>query len=135
MNVASSDPGSSHSAAPRTAKSLSGARILVVEDEFLLALQLEELLQSRGCTVLGPFKSLEDAMAASREPFDLAILDINLKGTMVYPLADDLLARGRPFLFLSGYTLSNLPERFRSAVRLGKPCEPETLIKAVQSLL
>lgn len=135
MIVAGPASGSRPSAAANAPKSLSGARVLVVEDEFLLALQLEELLHAHGCTVLGPFNRLEDAIVASREPFDLAILDINLTGTMVYPLADELLARGMPFLFLSGYALSNLPERFRGAVRLNKPCEPEALIRALQSLM
>src|SRR3954462_11795631 len=73
---------------------LNGKTILLVEDEFLLALQLEDLLQSRGGTVLGPIPKLDEAMrGALREDFDFAILDINLNGRMVFPLADDLLAR------------------------------------------
>jgi DNA-binding response OmpR family regulator len=115
---------------------LNGKTILLVEDEFLLALQLEELLQSRGGTVLGPFRKLDDAMhAAQREEFDFAILDVNLDGTMVYPLADDLAARGISFLFLSGYSLSNLPERFRAVTRLSKPCDPELLIATLRARL
>jgi len=115
---------------------LNGKTILLVEDEFLLALQLEDLLQSRGGTVLGPFPRLDEAMrAALREDFDFAILDINLNGTMVYPLADDLLARGIPFLFLSGYSLSNLPERFRAVTRLNKPCDPAMLLNTLRARL
>src|SRR4026207_2143751 len=87
-----------------TASFLSGRSILLVEDEFLLALQLEELLESHGGTVRGPSRTLDDALkAAQRENFDFAILDINLNGTMVYPLADQLLASRTPFLFLTGY--------------------------------
>jgi DNA-binding response OmpR family regulator len=115
---------------------LDGKTILLVEDEFLLALHIEELLHSRGGTVLGPFRMLDDAMrAAQHEEFDFAILDVNLNGTMVYPLADDLLARGIPFLFLSGYTLSNLPERFRGVTRLNKPCDPALLIATLRARL
>ena len=115
---------------------LNGKTILLVEDEFLLALHLEDLLQSRGGTVLGPFPKLDEAMrAALREDFDFAILDINLNGTMVYPLADDLLARGIPFLFLSGYSLSNLPERFRAVTRLNKPCDPAMLLNTLRARL
>jgi len=115
---------------------LNGKTILLVEDEFLLALQLEDLLQSRGGTVLGPFPKLDEAMrAAERDGFDFAILDINLNGTMVYPLADDLLARGIPFLFLSGYSLSNLPERFRAVTRLNKPCDPAMLLNTLRARL
>jgi|ERR1043165_5698997 DNA-binding response OmpR family regulator len=115
---------------------LQGKAILLVEDEFLLALQLEELVQSRGGIVRGPYRRLDDAMqAAEREDFDFAILDINLSGTMVYPLADHLLARGIPFLFLTGYSLSNLPERFRPMTRLSKPCDPDLLISTLRSQL
>lgn len=113
---------------------LAGKAILLVEDEFLLALQLEELVQSRGGTVCGPYRRLDDAMnAAQREHFDFAILDINLNGTMVYPLADQLLARGIPFLFLTGYSLANLPERFHAVTRLSKPCDPDLLIATLRS--
>ena len=115
------------------AKFLTGKSILLVEDEFLLALHLEELLQSLGGTVRGPFGKLSDALdAVQREKFDLALLDINLGGTMVYPLADDLRARGVPFLFLSGYSVANLPDRFRSVMRLNKPCDPDLLVAALR---
>lgn len=118
------------------ARFLNGKAILLVEDEFLLALQLEDLLQSRGGTIRGPYRTLDDAMnAAQREQFDFAILDINLNGTMVYPLADRLLARGTPFLFLTGYSLSNLPERFHPVTRLNKPCEPDRLIAVLRNQL
>ena len=113
---------------------LSGKSILLVEDEFLLALQLEELLQSRGAAVHGPYRRLEDALkAAQREAFDFAILDINLSGTMVYPLADHLLARGVPFLFLTGYSQANLPEQFHGVTRLNKPCDPAQLIATLRA--
>ena len=113
---------------------LNGKTILLVEDEFLLALQLEELLHSRGAIVRGPYRKLDEAMkAALHEEFDFAILDINLNGTMVYPLADHLLARGNPFLFLSGYSLSNLPDRFRAVTRLNKPCDPDLLIATLRA--
>jgi DNA-binding response OmpR family regulator len=117
-----------------TASFLSGKSILLVEDEFLLALQLEELLQSHGGTVRGPYRSLDDALkAAQRQDFDFAILDINLSGTMVYPLADELLARGIPFLFLTGYSQANLPEQFRGVTRLNKPCDPAQLIATLRA--
>ena len=117
-----------------TANFLSGKAVLLVEDEFLLALQLEELLQSHGGTVRGPYRRLEDALkAAERNDFDFAILDINLGGTMVYPLADTLLARGVPFLFLTGYSQANLPEQFHGVTRLNKPCDPVQLISTLRA--
>ena len=114
---------------------LNGRSVLLVEDEFLLALHLEELVESLGAKVRGPFTRLADAMAAARhDDFDMAILDINLNGTMVYPLADDLIGRRVPFLFLSGYGLANLPERFRGIMRLNKPCEPALLTAALKGI-
>ena len=134
MNARNTKTGEGYRGSLSEASFLQGKAILLVEDEFLLALQLEELVQSRGAIVRGPYRRLEDAMeAAPREQFDFAILDINLSGTMVYPLADHLLARGIPFLFLTGYSLANLPERFRTVTRLNKPCDPDLLIATLRS--
>jgi CheY-like chemotaxis protein len=107
---------------------MTGLKILVVEDEFLLACMLEEELRAFGHGVIGPFANrAEAAEAARRERPDVAILDINLAGDMVYPLADELAARGIPFLFLTGYGTLNLPERFRTCIRLAKPYDPVEL--------
>jgi DNA-binding response OmpR family regulator len=136
MNARSTKADEGYRGSVNGASFLQGKAILLVEDEFLLALQLEELVQSRGATVRGPYRRLDDAMqAAQRDNFDFAILDINLSGTMVYPLADHLLARDIPFLFLTGYSLSNLPERFRTVTRLNKPCDPDLLIATLRSQL
>lgn len=107
-------------------------RILVVEDDFLVGLQLEQDLDAEGHSVLGPFASLASATeAASREAFDLAILDVNLRGQPVYPLADELLARGLPVILLTGYQLSDLPERFRATPHVAKPYDPRRLAQAI----
>lgn len=109
-------------------------RVLTVEDEFLVGIQLEEDLRAAGYLVVGPFSTLQTAMQASRcQRFDLAVLDINLKGEKVYPLADELLARRVPFIFLSGYISTDLPERFRASPRIAKPHEPALLIAEVQA--
>jgi DNA-binding response OmpR family regulator len=115
---------------------LEGLRVLVAEDEFLVALLLEEELNSLGCLILGPYTTVSRATRASNvEDFDLAILDINLAGELVYPLADDFTTRGVPFLFLSGYGSADIPERFRSTVRVAKPYEPSALAAAITALL
>ena len=135
MNARSTKADGYRDSASR-ASFLNGKAILLVEDEFLLALQLEDLVQSSGGVVRGPYCSLDDAMkAAQRQDFDFAILDINLSGTMVFPLADQLLAGGIPFLFLTGYSLGNLPERFHPVTRLNKPCDPDLLIATLRSQL
>lgn len=109
-------------------------RILIAEDEFLVGLQLEEDLRSAGCSIVGPFSTLEAATRASRrEQFDLAVLDINLNGNRVYPLADELSARGIPVILLSGYLPTDLPVRFRKWPQLAKPHEPAALIKEIRA--
>lgn len=108
-------------------------RILIVEDEFFPAVLLEEDLRAAGWTTVGPCATLAQAMsAAETENFDLAILDINLKGEMVYPLADELVTRGIPFIFLSGYTSRDLPERFRGLPKLSKPYNSVMLCKEIE---
>jgi DNA-binding response OmpR family regulator len=115
---------------------LEDMRILIAEDEFFVGIQLEEDLRSAGCSILGPFRTLEMATQASRrERFDLAILDINLNGNMVYPLADELSARGVPLIFLSGYISANLPERFRRSPQIAKPHDPAALLKKIRTVV
>src|SRR5688572_7044970 len=118
------------------AAGMAQPRILVVEDEFLLACTLEEELRDRGYEVVGPYASLSDAAAAARsEAFDAAVLDVNLSGTMVYPLADDLTARGIPVVFLSGYGFGVIPDRLAAHPRLPKPSDPDLLDRALRPVL
>jgi DNA-binding response OmpR family regulator len=107
--------------------------VLVVEDEALLAMELEELLDGAGCTVVGPFSDVARALdAAHRERIDVALLDMNLNGEMVYPLADELTRKGVPFLFVTGYGALDVPERFRSITRVAKPIDPADLANELQ---
>lgn len=115
-------------------KTLQGLRILVVEDEFLIAHQIEETLSDAGCEVVGPAPRLERAMRiAEDEPLDGAILDINLRGDKVYPVASRLRERGIPFIFATGYTDDYLPECFRKAPLVSKPLNPAMLLKQVRA--
>jgi CheY-like chemotaxis protein len=111
-------------------------RILIVEDEFLLACALEEDLRLLGHTIVGPFSDLRRATEGARhQEFDLAVLDINLKGEMVYPLADELRARQIPILLLSGYGAAHLPERFRATPRVSKPHDRQRLMQEIERAL
>ncbi len=111
---------------------LDGLRVLIVEDEFLLAMSLEDDLRSAGCAPIGPFANLADATQATRrEEFDLAILDVNLNGQVVYPLAEELLSRAKPFVLLTGYGAESLPHHFRSLPRLSKPYDLTNLVKEI----
>ena len=111
---------------------MKGLRVLIVEDEFLLAMSLEDDLVSVGCAPVGPFSNLASATEATRrEEFDLAILDVNLNGEPIYPLADELLSRSKPFVLVTGYGAESLPERFRDLPRLPKPYDLANLIKEI----
>lgn len=117
-------------------KAPSRARIFVAEDEFLVAVLLQQDLELAGYEVVGPFSRLSDALdAAERESFDLALLDLNMNGQMAYPLADRLAARAIPFIVLSGYGTMDLPERLREAPRLSKPYDSAALIRQIERLL
>jgi CheY-like chemotaxis protein len=89
---------------------LRGLRILVVEDEFLVSLDLEAMLRELGGEVIGPFASLVRATAVARaELLDVALLDVNVGGRLVTPVADALAERAIPFVFCTGYDAASLP--------------------------
>jgi DNA-binding response OmpR family regulator len=90
---------------------LAGLQVLLVEDEMLVSMLLEEFLADEGCAIVGPYSRVGPALAAATsEKIDLAVLDVNVAGVMVYPVAEALVARGIPFLFLSGYGAQAIPE-------------------------
>lgn len=107
-----------------------GLRVLVVEDEFLMARLLEDVLNAYGCEVVGPVPRLDRAVDAARtEALDGAILDVNLAGELVFPVAEALLSRNIPFIFATGYSIASLPPRFHETPRLQKPFPMTGLIE------
>jgi CheY-like chemotaxis protein len=116
---------------------LTGCRVLVVEDEFLLAMELETLLEQRGCTVLGPVPSVGQALAMlDRGQPEAALLDVNLKGERATPVAAALQDRGVPFVLITGYSESQLSEpELRQAPRLDKPVNGRDLRCALAKAL
>jgi two-component sensor histidine kinase/CheY-like chemotaxis protein len=111
------------------AGSLSGRRILVVEDEALIAGQIESLLVGQGCLVSGPVRGLDNALALARsEPLDAAILDVNLSGSPSEAVANALRERAIPFVVLTGYADSGLPVAFRGAPVVAKPFDEQALV-------
>jgi CheY-like chemotaxis protein len=101
----------------------SGDRLLIVEDETLLAMELSEQLRTLGWNVVGPAASVEEAfglIAESALP-DVAMLDVNLRGRLVYPLADLLQKGGVPFVFCTGYDALDEPDRFQASPVIRKP--------------
>ena len=101
---------------------LEGTRVLVVEDEFLVATLIEDVLESAGCVVSGPIPRVAEALdAVDHETYDVAVLDVNLGGDRIDPVADALCRRNVPFVFVTGYTENALPGEFAERPRLCKP--------------
>lgn len=116
---------------------LQDKRVLLVEDEALIALDAEDALLSAGCQVLGPAHDLASALRiAENESLDAAVLDINLAGVMVWPVAEVLRTRGIPFVLLSGFGRGlELPQTCRQAPLLSKPVKPDELRTSLKTLL
>ena len=116
--------------------SLAGVRVLVVEDELLVAMLIEETLVDHGCKVIGPFNTLGTALSAARDAqADVALLDVNLRGERVYPVAELLEGRRIPFLLLSGYGNEAVPAEHPLWVSCSKPFLPTELLRAMSALL
>jgi len=117
-------------------QNLSRGRVLVVEDEVLVAMEQESILTGAGFDVVGPAESLSGALEVlGGTTVDAAIVDANLAGRSVNELAAALTRKRIPFAFVSGYGREGLPAEFRTAVLLGKPYTREQLLATVERLL
>jgi CheY-like chemotaxis protein len=118
---------------PHSVKTMSGRHVLVVEDEYFIADDLVCAFEACGARILGPVATLQDALAlvAITERIDCAVLDINLQGEMVYPLADALQRRRVPFVFATGYNGAMIDKRYIGVHRCEKPVSPAAIAKAL----
>lgn len=116
---------------------MSGMTVLVVEDDFIVAYDMQMLLEEQGARVLGPARSLAEArdLVAKERP-TAAVLDVNLNGEYVFPLLDELLAKEVPFVFATAYADDDrlFPQTARGAPRLPKPVLPNVLIAQLMKL-
>ncbi len=120
---------------PVTSGKLLGRRVLVVEDEPLIAMDVSDVLSEAGCSIVGPATNLDEAIyLAASESLDAAILDANLAGQRVDSLAATLDRRDIPFAFLTGYGREGLPEQFRQSPLINKPFLHAKLIETVHQL-
>ena len=113
-----------------------GLAILVVDDETLIAMLLEDLLLDLGCTVVGPAGTVAQSLALVENAgptLDGALLDINLRGELVYPVADALIARSVPFVFITGNALHGIDPRYAAVPALAKPFSNDTISGIVRS--
>jgi len=115
---------------------ITGCRVLVVEDEYLIASDLSEWLEDQGAAVLGPVPSVADALRllATERP-DVAILDINLVDGRVFPVADALQAADVPFVFVTGYDAKLIPARYDDARRCIKPLDRGRVLRLLAETL
>jgi DNA-binding NtrC family response regulator len=114
---------------------LAGCRVLIVEDEWFLASDLETLLKSVGADVAALVGDLDDARAqVASGGFDVGIIDINLRGSHAFCLADELQRQGTPFMFFTGYGADIIPARFANVIRVEKPFDLQALGRHVLHL-
>lgn len=111
-------------------------RVLIVEDDPLIATMMEDIMEDMGLTVIGPAGKLEEALAlAANAGIDIALIDIHIQGGEAYPVAEALAERGIPFAFSTGSDTESLPEKYRSTPTLLKPFLQEEVQQVLAELL
>jgi DNA-binding response OmpR family regulator len=115
---------------------LQGLCVLVVEDDYFIAIEMCGALREAGADVIGPARDPETGLAAlGGEPIDCAVLDINLRGRMAFQIATELRARDIPVIFATGYDAAMIPAELADVVRLEKPVDLAALCRAVGAVL
>ena len=109
-------------------------RVLVVEDESIVAILVEDLVADLGCEIIGPVSNAADARAMARDAdIDFALLDVNLDGDTSFAAAEILMARGVPLAFITGYGAAGVRADLRHLPILDKPIDPESLRRLLES--
>jgi CheY-like chemotaxis protein len=115
---------------------LAGRRILIVEDESLVAMLLETILEDMGCTPVGPASSIDEGLRlATSEQLDGALLDVNVAGRQIFPVAEALRERGVPFVFSTGYGEGGLPDEWRGQRTIQKPFTESAVHQALMAAI
>ncbi len=116
-----------------TERSLRNCRVLVAEDEYMLAEEMREELESDGAVVLGPAATVAQALdlIAAESQIHAAVMDVNLRGEKIFPAIEALVVRGVPTVLTTGYDEAEIPERFRTLPRCGKPVNMKLVTRAV----
>ena len=110
--------------------------ILLVEDEVMIRMMVADMLEELGYTIAGEAGDIDEAIRlVQTTDFDLAILDVNVNGKVISPVAEAVQMRNLPFVFATGYGAQGLPEKFRDRPALEKPFQMETLARAIETAL
>ncbi len=113
-------------------EALSGVRAVLIEDEAQVAFLIEAMLADLGCEPVGVAARVSEALALiAATSFDVALLDLNLAGELSYPVADQLAAQGKPFVFVTGYGPSGLPPQHRAVPVVTKPFRGKDIAEAL----
>ena len=119
-----------------TAKRPQGGSVFLVEDEVMIRMMIADMLEELGYSIAAEAGDISEAIRlAQSTDFDLAILDVNVNGKVISPVADLIKARNRPFIFATGYGSSGLPEEYRDRPSLQKPFQIETLARVIENTL
>jgi CheY-like chemotaxis protein len=119
-----------------TARQPSGGSVFLVEDEVMIRMMVADMLEELGYKVAAEAGDIVEAMRlAQSTEFDFAILDVNVNGKVISPVADVIKAKGRPFIFATGYGSSGLPEQYRDRPSLQKPFQLDALGRTIESAL
>jgi DNA-binding response OmpR family regulator len=111
---------------------LHGCRVLVIEDEYFLANDMEQTLKSHGARIIGPYAELDAACRrAKQDHFDVAVVDVNLHNKKAWPVADELIQQGVPFIFFTGYDAAVIPRRFAGVKLWQKPIDPAKIVEDI----
>jgi DNA-binding response OmpR family regulator len=116
-------------------KTPAGVRVLVAEDNALIAHKIEQVLGQGGYEVVGPAQTLKLGLSLLQDGLSAAVLDIDLRGQAVYPLAERLWNLGTPFIFLTGFHERGIPDAWQEVPRLEKPFDERALLDAVAKLI
>ena len=120
---------------PDPAKPLDGLRLLLVEDQFFIAMEVNDLIRNLGAEVVGPFARLNEALdAVQRHEIDGGVLDVKLDSERSYPVVDILLDRCRPVLLVTGGDTAGIPDKYRGLPCLPKPFDPVRFQELVQAV-
>jgi DNA-binding response OmpR family regulator len=114
---------------------LIGCRVLILEDEYFLANDLERALRAQGAEVIGPIADVSEAISQlGHAEFDAAVIDINLRDELAYSIADELVPRDIPFVFATGYGSEQIPKRFQNIKSWQKPYDIADIVAHIAGL-
>lgn len=121
---------------PGNFKAGSRTSVLLVEDEVMIRMMVADMLEELGYTIVAEAGDIDEGVRLVQSiDFDIAILDVNVNGKVITPVAEAVQMRGKPFVFATGYGAQGLPEKFRDRPTLQKPFQIETLARTIETVL